>query len=99
MQYPIGSPTCWNASNTDCAVKDAQCGYGCAENAGEEITAMANFPNMRLYQNSGGGSAVPVAESGNSGWKTPAKMGGSFSAMYVHFGLFPFFFDSEHLSV
>lgn len=86
MQYPIGSPTCWNASNTNCAVKDAQCGYGCSENAGEEIAAMANFPHMRLYQNGDRGSPVPLPESANTGWKTPAAMGGSFSAMCWYFG-------------
>ena len=42
---------------------------------------MADFPNMRLYQNANGGSPVPLAESANSGWKTPAEMGGGFSAM------------------
>ena len=42
MAYPIGSPTCWNASNVNCTDQDkrhntAQCGYGCSQNAGKEI--------------------------------------------------------------
>ena len=86
MAYPIGSATCWNASNTDCAVKDSQCSYGCSENAGEEIAAMANYPNIRLYQVGGGGSSTPQAESSNSGWKLPHAMGGGFSAMCWYFG-------------
>eukprot|EP00040_Diaphanoeca_grandis_P038616 m.256893 g.256893 ORF g.256893 m.256893 type:complete len:558 (-) comp34804_c0_seq1:142-1815(-) len=86
MQYPIGTPTCWNASNINCTVKDAQCGYGCSQNAGEEILAMSNFNNMRLYQNSQGGSSVPLAESANTGWKLPSAMGGGFSAMCWYFG-------------
>ena len=45
MAYPIGSPTCWNASNVNCTDHDkshntAQCGYGCSQNAGQEILAM-----------------------------------------------------------
>jgi hypothetical protein len=59
---------------------------GCVENAADEIAAMANFPNMRLYQNGDGGSKTPLAESANSGWKLPAEMGGSFSAMCWFFG-------------
>ena len=86
MQMPIGTPNCWNASNEDChcqkaqGCNDAQCGYGCVKNAGEEIADMANYPNMRLTQNSNRGSLVPLLESQNTGWLTPAKMGGSFSA-------------------
>jgi hypothetical protein len=86
MQMPIGTPNCWNASNEDChcqkaqGCNDAQCGYGCVKNAGEEIADMANYPNMRLTQNSNPGSLVPLLESQNTGWLTPAKMGGSFSA-------------------
>ena len=76
MQYPLGTPTCWNESNINCTVKDAQCGYGCVNNSAAEIEAMANFPMMRLSQNTNGGSKVPLAESGNTGWLTPAKMGG-----------------------
>ena len=91
MAYPIGSPTCWNASNINCTDRDkshntAQCGYGCSQNAGEEIIAMANFPNMRLYENEGGGSSTPLAESRNSGWKLPKDFGGGFSAMCWYFG-------------
>eukprot|EP01052_Picozoa_sp_SAG31_P048278 SAG31_NODE_10029_length_1193_cov_2.914991_1_plen_313_part_01 len=80
MQYPIGSPTCWNESNINCTVRDAQCGYGCVNNSAAEIAAMANYPHMRLSQNTDGGSKVPLAESGNTGWMNPAKMGGKFSA-------------------
>ena len=39
MQMPIGTPTCWNATNEDCkctSCKDAQCGYGCVKNAGAD---------------------------------------------------------------
>jgi sialate O-acetylesterase len=86
MQYPLGTPTCWNESNINCTVKDAQCGYGCVNNSAAEIEAMANFPMMRLSQNTDGGSKVPLAESGNTGWLTPAKMGGKFSAMCWFFG-------------
>ena len=49
MQYPLGSPTCWNASNTNCTVPDAQCAYGCVNNSGVEISAMADYDTkMRL---------------------------------------------------
>ena len=45
MEYPLGTPTCWNASNIHCTDhaaghNTAQCGYGCVENAGAEIAAM-----------------------------------------------------------
>lgn len=80
MQYPIGSPTCWNESNINCTVRDQQCGYGCVNNSAAEIAAMADYPHMRLSQNTDRGSKVPLAESGNTGWMTPAKMGGKFSA-------------------
>lgn len=86
MAYPLGSPTCWNASNINCMVHDAQCSYGCVQNAAEEIAAMSQFNNLRLYQNAGGGSPAPQTESANSGWMTPAKMGGRFSAMCWFFG-------------
>ena len=89
MQMPIGTPTCWNASNEDCkctSCHDAQCGYGCVKNAGEEIADMANYPHIRLHNNENGGSAVPLLESQNSGWRTPEKMGGSFSATCWFFG-------------
>ena len=86
MQYPLGSPTCWNESNINCTVRDAQCGYGCVNNSAAEIADMVNFPQMRLSQNTNGGSKVPLAESGNTGWMTPDKMGGKFSAMCWFFG-------------
>eukprot|EP00035_Acanthoeca_spectabilis_P040094 m.67335 g.67335 ORF g.67335 m.67335 type:complete len:551 (-) comp9859_c0_seq1:1737-3389(-) len=86
MQYPLGSPTCWNASNLNCTTKDAQCGYGCVNNSGVEIAAMAEYPHMRLYMNTYGGSKVPLAESSNTGWLLPEDMGGKFSAMCWFFG-------------
>jgi sialate O-acetylesterase len=86
MQYPLGSPTCWNESNINCTVHDAQCGYGCVNNSATEIADMVNYPQMRLSQNTDRGSPVPLAESGNTGWMTPDKMGGKFSAMCWFFG-------------
>jgi hypothetical protein len=83
MQMPIGSPTCWNASNEDCkckTCKDAQCGYGCVKNAGVEIADMANYPHMRLLMDGGRGAKTPQLESRNSGWRTPNATGGGFSA-------------------
>jgi hypothetical protein len=41
---------------------------------------MADYPHLRLLNDGGGGAATPQLESRNSGWKTPAEMGGSFSA-------------------
>jgi hypothetical protein len=67
-------------------VSAEQCKYGCVQNSSEEIAAMANFPNMRLYQNTHGSSSVPLAESNNTGWLVPKAMGGSFSAMCWFFG-------------
>jgi sialate O-acetylesterase len=102
MAYPLGvHPTCWNASNINCTAPrvhgyvDAQCSYGCVQNAGQEIKDMANYPNIRLYQNldgnrgpeHSGGSLVPLAESSNSGWLTSDKFqNGGFSAMCWFFG-------------
>lgn len=89
MQMPIGSPTCWNASNEDCkckTCKDAQCGYGCVKNAGVEIADMANYPHMRLLMDGGRGAKTPQLESRNSGWRTPNATGGGFSATCWFFG-------------
>ena len=101
MAYPLGPPTCWNASNINCTAPpfhgyvDAQCSYGCVQNAGQEIKDMDNYPNMRLYQNldgargpeHSGGSKTPLAESSNSGWLTSDKFkNGGFSAMCWFFG-------------
>jgi sialate O-acetylesterase len=92
MQYPIGSPTCWNASNINCTDTNkshnlAQCGYGCSENAGEEIAAMANFDSgMRLLQVPGSSKTTPQADMTSRGWQTPSKTGGIFSAMCWYFG-------------
>ena len=52
MEYPIGSPTCWNASDINCTSKHngAQCGFGCTQDAGQTITDMANYDSaMRLF--------------------------------------------------
>ena len=71
MQMPLGSPTCWNASNEDSkckSCKNAQCGYGCVKNAGAEIADMANYPHMRVLMDGGGGAKTPQLESRNSGW-------------------------------
>lgn len=95
MQYPLGSPTCWNASNLNCTTKDAQCGYGCVNNSGVEIAAMAEYPHMRLYMNTYGGSKVPLAESSNTGWLLPEDMGGKFSAMCWVSHAFVLLFDFE----
>lgn len=62
MEYPIGSPTCWNESNINCTdkthgVDHSQCGYGCSQNAGKEISAMENYDDgMRLFTVGGGGA-------------------------------------------
>ena len=87
MAYPLSesTPKCWNASNINCTkmsgVSREQCIYGCVQNSEEEIAAMANYPNMRLYQNTHGSSTVPLTESNNTGWLAPKDMGESFSAM------------------
>jgi len=104
MAYPLGLPTCWNASNINCTAPphdgyvDAQCTYGCVQNAGQEIKDMANYPNMRLYQNldgdrgpeHSGGSKTPLAESSNTGWlmtdNQHIQKYGGFSAMCWFFG-------------
>jgi hypothetical protein len=86
MQYPLtsGSPTCWNASNINCTSggKHApQCNYGCVENAGEEIAAMAHYPNLRLF--TVGRSSQPAETAtmqSATGWLAPETMGGQFSA-------------------
>ena len=63
MGYPLGTPTCWNASNTNCLTKDAQCSYGCVENAGEEIAAMSNYDGgMRLLKIPKTSSKIPLAD-------------------------------------
>jgi hypothetical protein len=82
MQMPIGSPTCWNASNVNCTSKGSQCSYGCVENAGEEIAAMAKYNSkLRLFTVGGGSKPAETATmSGATGWLTPEKMGGKFSA-------------------
>ena len=47
---------------------------------------MANYPNMRLYQNTDTYSPVPLSESNNTGWLAPKDMGEKFSAMCWFFG-------------
>jgi sialate O-acetylesterase len=94
MAYPLGSPTCWNASNINCTDTNktkghntAQCGYGCVENAGEEIAAMANYDSgMRLYSVGFSSEPTPQADTTEGHWETPSKMGGRFSAMCWFFG-------------
>jgi sialate O-acetylesterase len=93
MEYPLGTPTCWNATNINCTDhtaghNTAQCKYGCVENAGEEIAAMAGYDaSMRLLDvphNSQ--KAGPVADAPTTGWLVPSAMGGKFSAMCWFFG-------------
>ena len=44
MEYPIGSPTCWNASNINCTSgHSAQGGFGCTQDAGQTITDMGAY--------------------------------------------------------
>lgn len=86
MQYPLGSLDCWNASNVNCTVRDKQCGYGCVENAGEEIQRMADYTHMRLLEDGGRGSDVPVTDARNGGWHAPTERDGGFSAMCWFFG-------------
>ena len=81
MQYPLGTLDCWNASNVNCTVRDKQCGYGCVENAGEEISHMADYPYIRLLEDGGRSSDVPVADARNGGWHSPTERDGVFSAM------------------
>lgn len=91
MQYPIGSPTCWDENNTNCAIKDAQCSYGCVNRSGVEIKAMANYDKgMRLIINQGitsRGFRDPYPDmQRTTGWLPPSKMGGQFSATCWFFG-------------
>jgi len=93
MEYPIGNPTCWNASNINCTDTDrshdrSQCSYGCSENAGDVIAAMGRYDKgMRLFKLDHSSQAEPQAEMhGNSGWLAPSKMGGGFSAVCWHYG-------------
>jgi len=88
MEYPIGSPTCWNASNINCTnPRTAQCGFGCTQDAGETITDMANYDSgMRLFNVGGGQSTTPQPEMRGGEWKTPSAMGGAFSATCWFYG-------------
>lgn len=88
MAYPIGTPTCWNQSNINCTVKDAQCSYGCSNQSGTEIAAMSNYDtSMRLFIVQGVGSKTPQLEMhGSTGWLTPSTMGGQFSAACWFYG-------------
>ena len=81
MQYPIGSPTCWNASNINCSAPDAQCSFGCTQDAGKTIADMGRYDDgMRLFNVGGGSSITPQPEMRGGEWKTPSAMGGAFSA-------------------
>jgi len=92
MEYPIGSPTCWNASNVNCTDHDRthnteQCGFGCTQNAGAEIAAMVDYDSgIRLYTMGSGSSDIPLADHSGSGWNTPSKTGGGFSAACWYYG-------------
>ena len=89
MEYPIGSPTCWNASDINCtgAHNGAQCGFGCTQDAGQTITDMANYDSgMRLFNVGNGQATTPQPEMKNGEWKTPSTMGGSFSATCWFYG-------------
>ena len=91
MEYPIGSHTCWNASNINCTDhtsghNTAQCNYGCTQNAGDEIAAMVDYDNgMRLYTMGGGSSPTPRAD-GRGSWNKPSQVGGDFSATCWYYG-------------
>ena len=92
MEYPIGSPTCWNSSNINCTDRTkghdtAQCAFGCTQDAGVEIAAMADYDSsIRLYTVLGASSPEPRADSRGTGWKTPSETGGGFSATCWYFG-------------
>lgn len=87
MEYPIGSPTCWNASNINCTSGGAQCGFGCSQDAGQTIKDMASYDaGMRLFNVGGGSSITPQAEMRGGEWKTPSSMGGTFSATCWFYG-------------
>lgn len=87
MEYTIGSPTCWNESNINCTVHDAQCTYGCVNQSGTEIKAMADYDGgMRLFTVGMSQSAIPLADVKSSGWQTPSSVGGKFSAACWFFG-------------
>ena len=93
MQYPIGSPTCWNASNINCSAPDAQCSFGCTQDAGKTIADMGSYDDaMRLFNVGGGSSITPQPEMRGGEWKTPSAMGGAFSAACWFFvrTFFPF---------
>jgi sialate O-acetylesterase len=93
MQYPIGSPTCWNASNINCTDNTkghntAQCGFGCTQDAGKTITDMAHYDDgMRLFNVAGGSSTSAQPEMRGGAWQTPSAVGGGFSAACWFYGL------------
>jgi sialate O-acetylesterase len=86
MEYPIGTPTCWNQSNINCTIKDAQCGYGCCNQSATEIKDMSNYPNMRLLHFPRASSKAPENDMAQQPWQTPEEAGGSFSAACWFFG-------------
>jgi len=91
MEYPIGSPTCWDENNTNCANrKEAQCNFGCVNRSGVEIKGMAAYDKgMRLMIDEGfhRGYKDPAPDLfGTTGWLPPSKMGGKFSATCWFYG-------------
>ena len=83
LRYPIGSPTCWNASNINCTHGGgAQCSFGCTQDAGQTIADMPSYDGgMRLFNVGGGQSSAPRPEMGGGKWLRPSQAGGSFSAV------------------
>jgi hypothetical protein len=87
MEYPIGSPTCWNASNINCTSRGAQCSFGCTQDAAATIADMAHYDGgIRLFNVGGGKATVPQAEMRGGEWMTPSAMGGRFSATCWFYG-------------
>ena len=89
MEYPIGSPTCWNASNINCTAphNGPQCSYGCTQDAAQTITDMAAYDGgMRLFNVGGGQSSTPQAEMHAGEWKRPSAAGGAYSAACWFYG-------------
>jgi len=89
MEYPIGSPTCWNASNINCTAphNGPQCSYGCTQDAAQTITDMAAYDGgMRLFNVGGGQSSTPQAEMHAGEWKRPSAAGGGYSAACWFYG-------------
>ena len=88
MEYPIGTSTCWNASNINCTNPGTpQCSYGCTQDAGQTIADMPAYDNgMRLFNVYGASSNTPLPDMRGGTWKTPSAAGGAFSATCWFFG-------------